>query len=42
MTFVDSPRNFSTSATWGVIILLLLLVFAFFYRRVLKKQGEVW
>lgn len=42
MTFVDSPRNFSASATWGVIILLLLLVFAVFYRRSLKKQGEVW
>ncbi|MFD6418013.1 carbohydrate ABC transporter permease [Streptomyces sp. NPDC060194] len=42
MSFVDTPRNFSTSATWGVIILLLLMIFAAVYRRSLKKQGEVW
>jgi arabinogalactan oligomer/maltooligosaccharide transport system permease protein len=30
------------SATYGVIILSLLIVFASSYRRVLRKQGEVW
>jgi arabinogalactan oligomer / maltooligosaccharide transport system permease protein len=30
------------SATYGVIILSLLVVFASVYRRVLRKQGEVW
>lgn len=40
--FVDSPRDFAVSATWGVLILLMLVVFALFYRRVLRGQGEVW
>jgi arabinogalactan oligomer/maltooligosaccharide transport system permease protein len=30
------------SATYGVIILSLLVIFATSYRRVLRKQGEVW
>jgi arabinogalactan oligomer / maltooligosaccharide transport system permease protein len=30
------------AATYGVIILSLLVVFATSYRRVLRKQGEVW
>jgi arabinogalactan oligomer/maltooligosaccharide transport system permease protein len=30
------------SATYGVIILSLLVIFATGYRRVLRKQGEVW
>jgi arabinogalactan oligomer/maltooligosaccharide transport system permease protein len=30
------------SATYGVIILSLLIVFASVYRRLLRKQGEVW
>jgi arabinogalactan oligomer / maltooligosaccharide transport system permease protein len=30
------------SATYGVLILSLLIVFASSYRRVLRKQGEVW
>jgi arabinogalactan oligomer / maltooligosaccharide transport system permease protein len=30
------------SATYGVIILSLLIIFATSYRRVLRKQGEVW
>jgi arabinogalactan oligomer / maltooligosaccharide transport system permease protein len=30
------------SATYGVLILSLLVVFASFYRRLLRKQGEVW
>jgi arabinogalactan oligomer/maltooligosaccharide transport system permease protein len=34
--------QFARSATYGVIILSLLVVFASFYRRVLRKQGEVW
>lgn len=42
LAFVDSPRDFATSAAWGVIILLLLSAFAVVYRRFLRKQGEVW
>ncbi|MBW1604721.1 sugar ABC transporter permease [Streptomyces sp. JJ66] len=42
LAFVRSPREFGLSATWGVLILLLLVVFAVFYRRLLRKQGEVW
>jgi arabinogalactan oligomer / maltooligosaccharide transport system permease protein len=30
------------SATYGVLILSLLVIFAGSYRRVLRKQGEVW
>ena len=42
LSFVDSPRNFSESAAWGVLILLLLSAVAVVYRRALRKQGEVW
>ena len=42
LAFLNSPRDFATSAAWGVIILLLLSAFAVVYRRVLRKQGEVW
>lgn len=42
LAFLNSPRDFATSAAWGVIILLLLSAFAVAYRRVLRKQGEVW
>lgn len=42
LAFIDSPRDFATSAAWGVIILLLLSAFAVVYRRALRKQGEVW
>ncbi|MCK1796191.1 sugar ABC transporter permease [Streptomyces sp. XM4193] len=42
LAFLESPRDFATSAAWGVIILLLLSAFAVVYRRVLRKQGEVW
>ncbi|KOT86396.1 ABC transporter permease [Streptomyces rimosus subsp. pseudoverticillatus] len=42
LSFVDSPRNFSGSAAWGVLILLLLSMIAVVYRRSLRKQGEVW
>ncbi|MCX2967776.1 MULTISPECIES: carbohydrate ABC transporter permease [Streptomyces] len=42
LAFVRSPRDFATSATWGVLILLLLVAFAVLYRRSLRKQGEVW
>ncbi|MFE0644356.1 carbohydrate ABC transporter permease [Streptomyces sp. NPDC058877] len=41
-SFEISPRDFAQSSTWGVLILVLLMVFAAFYRRVLRKQGEVW
>ncbi|MER7761365.1 sugar ABC transporter permease [Streptomyces sp. NPDC097619] len=40
--FVESPRDFAGSATWGVLILALLMIFALVYRRALRKQGEVW
>ncbi|MGW7024795.1 carbohydrate ABC transporter permease [Streptomyces decoyicus] len=42
LSFIDSPRNFSESAAWGVLILVLLSVVAVVYRRALRKQGEVW
>ncbi|WP_410011327.1 carbohydrate ABC transporter permease [Streptomyces nigrescens] len=42
LSFADSPRNFSESAAWGVLILLMLSVVAVVYRRALRKQGEVW
>jgi arabinogalactan oligomer/maltooligosaccharide transport system permease protein len=40
--FEISPRDFAQSSTWGVLILVLLMLFAAVYRRVLRKQGEVW
>ncbi|WHM38989.1 sugar ABC transporter permease [Streptomyces sp. BPTC-684] len=40
--FVESPRDFAGSATWGVLILAVLMIFAVVYRRSLRKQGEVW
>ncbi|MCF3144136.1 carbohydrate ABC transporter permease [Streptomyces platensis] len=42
LSFIDSPRDFSGSAAWGVLILVLLSVVAVVYRRALRKQGEVW
>ncbi|MFI2263819.1 carbohydrate ABC transporter permease [Streptomyces tubercidicus] len=42
LSFLDSPRNFSESAAWGVLILVLLSAVAVVYRRALRKQGEVW
>ncbi|GAA3859357.1 sugar ABC transporter permease [Streptomyces sedi] len=42
LAFVNSPRDFAGSATWGVLILLLLVLFAIAYRRALRRQGEVW
>ncbi|MDT0264870.1 sugar ABC transporter permease [Streptomyces sp. DSM 44915] len=42
LAFVNSPRDFAGSATWGVLILLLLVLFAVAYRRALRRQGEVW
>ncbi|MFE5794521.1 carbohydrate ABC transporter permease [Streptomyces sp. NPDC056503] len=41
-SFEISPRDFAQSSTWGVLILVLLMLFAAIYRRVLRKQGEVW
>jgi arabinogalactan oligomer/maltooligosaccharide transport system permease protein len=35
-------RNYAVASTYGVLILSILLVFATAYRRVLRKQGEVW
>ncbi|AXK35365.1 sugar ABC transporter permease [Streptomyces armeniacus] len=42
LSFVNSPRDFATSAAWGVLILVLLSLFTLIYRRALRKQGEVW
>ncbi|GAB2822138.1 sugar ABC transporter permease [Streptomyces daliensis] len=42
LSFVNSPRDFATSAAWGVLILVLLSLFTVFYRRSLRRQGEVW
>ncbi|MFE6743049.1 carbohydrate ABC transporter permease [Streptomyces tubercidicus] len=42
LSFLDSPRDFSESAAWGVLILVLLSAVAVVYRRALRKQGEVW
>ena len=38
----EGIRNYSLASTYGVLILSILLVFSVFYRRVLRKQGEVW
>ena len=38
----EGIRNYSLASTYGVLILSILLVFALFYRRALRKQGEVW
>jgi arabinogalactan oligomer/maltooligosaccharide transport system permease protein len=38
----EGLRNYSLASTYGVLILSILLVFALFYRRALRKQGEVW
>lgn len=38
----EGIRNYSLSSTYGVLILSILLVFSYFYRRALRKQGEVW
>lgn len=38
----EGLRNYSLSSTYGVLILSILLVFSIFYRRILRKQGEVW
>jgi arabinogalactan oligomer/maltooligosaccharide transport system permease protein len=38
----EGIRNYSLASTYGVLILLILLVFSMFYRRALRKHGEVW
>jgi len=38
----EGIRNYSLAATYGVLILSLLLVFSFYYRRALRRYGEVW
>jgi arabinogalactan oligomer/maltooligosaccharide transport system permease protein len=38
----EGIRNYSLSATYGVIILSMLVVYAAIYRRVLRRQGEVF
>jgi arabinogalactan oligomer / maltooligosaccharide transport system permease protein len=35
-------RNYALASTYGVLILSILIVFSMFYRRLLRKQGEVW
>ncbi len=38
----EGLRDYSLAATYGVLILSMLLVFAAVYRRLLRRQGEVW
>jgi arabinogalactan oligomer/maltooligosaccharide transport system permease protein len=38
----EGIRDYSGSAAYGVLILLLLIVMVAGYRRVLRRQGEVW
>jgi arabinogalactan oligomer/maltooligosaccharide transport system permease protein len=38
----EGIRNYSLASTYGVLILSILVVYAVFYRRFLRKQGEVW
>jgi arabinogalactan oligomer/maltooligosaccharide transport system permease protein len=38
----EGIRNYSLSATYGVIILSMLVVYAAIYRKVLSKHGEVF
>jgi arabinogalactan oligomer/maltooligosaccharide transport system permease protein len=38
----EGIRNYSLAATYGVLILSILLVLSIFYRRALRRQGEVW
>jgi arabinogalactan oligomer/maltooligosaccharide transport system permease protein len=38
----EGIRNYSLASTYGVLILSILVVFSMFYRRLLRKQGEVW
>ncbi|WP_308163919.1 carbohydrate ABC transporter permease [Nonomuraea sediminis] len=38
----EGLRDYSGSATWGVLILLILVLMAVVYSRSLRKQGEVW
>ncbi|MFR9778188.1 carbohydrate ABC transporter permease [Micromonospora sp. MS34] len=38
----EGIRNYSLASTYGVLILSILLVYSVFYRRALRKQGEVW
>ncbi len=38
----EGLRNYSLASTYGVLILSILLVFSAFYRRALRKHGEVW
>ncbi|AVT30171.1 ABC transporter permease [Plantactinospora sp. BC1] len=38
----EGIRNYSLASTYGVLILSILLVFSIFYRRAMRKQGEVW
>ena len=38
----EGIRDYSLSATYGVLILSILIVYAIGYRFFLRKQGEVW
>jgi arabinogalactan oligomer / maltooligosaccharide transport system permease protein len=40
--FSGASRDYAIASTYGVLILSVLLVFATAYRRMLRKQGEVW
>lgn len=38
----EGIRNYGFSAAYGVVILSILVLYSMVYRRVLRKQGEVW
>jgi arabinogalactan oligomer/maltooligosaccharide transport system permease protein len=38
----EGVRNYALAASYGVLILSILVVYAGFYRRMLRKQGEVF
>ncbi|GGM44433.1 ABC transporter permease [Longimycelium tulufanense] len=40
--FSGATRDYAVASTYGVLILSLLLVFVMFYRRAMRRQGEVW
>ncbi|NUR87636.1 MAG: sugar ABC transporter permease [Nonomuraea sp.] len=38
----EGVRDYSGSATWGVLILLILVLMAVVYSRSLRRKGEIW
>ena len=42
MRAFEGIRDYSLAATYGVLILSMLIVYASVYRRLLRRQGEVF